>query len=68
MKLFGNQIRWTDPEHDAWKREQSAKYGWGGPDSIWTVKFMLLVAFIVLVFAVIAAALSISLFSSWKLQ
>jgi hypothetical protein len=66
MKLFGNQIRWSDPEYEAWKREQSAKYGWGGPDSIWTVKLMLVVVLIILVFVVIAGALSVSLFSSWK--
>ena len=66
MKLFGNQIRWSDPEYEAWKRKQAAKYGWGGPDSIWTVKFMLVVGFMILVFVVIAMSLSISLFSSWK--
>ncbi len=48
MKLFGNQIRWSDPEHEAWKRKQDTKYGWGGTDSVWTVKFILLVCFLLL--------------------
>jgi hypothetical protein len=45
MKLFGQQLRWSDPEHEAWKREQSNKYGWGGSHSIWTGKFILFLIF-----------------------
>ena len=56
MKIFGNQIRWTDPEHEVWKREQSAKYGWGGSNSVWTVKFMLLILCMVIIAAAVLFA------------
>jgi len=40
-------MRWSDPEQEEWKREQNRKYGWGGTDSIWTGKFILLVIYLV---------------------
>lgn len=56
MKLFGNRIRRSDPEYEAWKRGQSAKYGWGGSDSVWTVKFMLLIVCMVIIAAAVLLA------------
>ncbi len=40
-------MKWSnrDPE---WERHQKEKYGWGGTDSIWTGKFIVVVLIVVL--------------------
>ena len=40
-------MKWSN-RNPEWERSQKEKYGWGGTDSIWTGKFILVVIIVVL--------------------
>ncbi len=42
-------------EYKQWQREQKAKYGWGGTDSIWDGRLVALVILIAVIFLAIDA-------------
>jgi hypothetical protein len=58
-------MKWSnrDPE---WERQQKLKYGWGGTDSIWTVKFTLGVI-IVCAWALLIEIAVLNCLFGWKL-